>query len=185
MSQTLFNQDDKWEWVNQIIEDDKYVGFQVMQEGDVELFNLRYEEEFSKNADVALSAWIMDDKVYLAVRSAVQNDLWDVTYSWYFYLIDNSAEKTNIKYVGKVKGLSAMPTIVERSTPVTVEFGDNTEATHEIIVTSASGQVLQRQKVVAGQNSVSLNTSRWSKGLNIVTTKNSDNETESCKIIVK
>ncbi|MCD8303772.1 MAG: T9SS type A sorting domain-containing protein [Prevotellaceae bacterium] len=176
LSQTLFNQDDKWEWVALVEnEDGKYAGLKVMQEGDVELCSLDFDTEYSR---LYLQIWLLDDKVYLVVELEYPYD------GLIFYQI-NSGEEASIKYVGKVKGLSISPTILERSTPVTIEFVDDTEATHKVTVTSASGQVVQRLTVAAGQTSVSLNTSSWGKGMNIVTTKNSNNETESCKLIVK
>ncbi len=166
ITQTLFNQDDKWEWITQTGN-----GFKIMQEGNVELCSINVESD-------ELEIWLLNDKVYLVAYT------YDDEATATFYEINSGAE-TGVKYVNKVKGMKASPTILERSTPVTVEFGDDTEAEHEVTVTSASGQVVQRQTVAAGQTSVSLNTSSWGKGMNIVTTKNSNNETVSCKLIVK
>ncbi|MCD8290697.1 MAG: hypothetical protein LUC91_04250, partial [Prevotella sp.] len=107
LTQTLFNNDELYEWVELVENGTNYTGFKVMQEGDVELCSVDFGIEAYY---VWFYIYIVNENVYLVA---------DIEYGengvkkepFYFYLID-SGEDTGIKYVGKVNGMSVSPTIL-------------------------------------------------------------------------
>lgn len=76
---------------------------------------------------------------------------------------------------------SVFPTIANRGQQITVELGENTNAT-EINVVNEMGHVVKRIPVEKGQRTVTIPTNDLGNGLNIVNTNRGNG---GCKIIIK
>ncbi len=171
-TQTLFNNDDKFEAivVNQGA-DNRVTGFSVVQEDGKVLFTtqLEYCDYFY--------IFKIDNSYFLAVHGYESE-------GFYLYSIDREGSSSSgLTFVKKIKGMSVSPTVLDRSTPVTVDFKEG-EGQHEVRVVTAGGKTVHKESV-DGASSVTLDTSRWGSGMNIVTVRDKNGKTESCKVIVK
>ncbi len=174
LTQTLFNQDEKFE---NVVDLENGKGFSIVQEDGTVVFTENRdfvwgENDYSHYLDFELIK--MGGKCYLKVGDSEYD---------YMYLVDNESG-TGITYVNKMKNTSVRPTVLERNTPVTVDLKDAT-GQHTVTVVNASGRTVHAESVPQGQTSLTLDTSKWGSGLNVVSVKGADGKVESCKVIVK
>ena len=79
--------------------------------------------------------------------------------------------------------MNVSPRVAERNEDITVEAEGT--GIREVVVTDAAGRIVYSTKVAAGQQTVKINSSILSSGLNVVSVKANDGKNENCKVIVK
>lgn len=195
ITQTLFNTDDKYEYVRGIYQqttdtyeedrdddgevdmittyyDSEMVGFEIVNtDGDV----LQSISAKSPSLDLSFSLLTINDKCYLVVGEEEYD-----TYESYWYAL-NSGSNTGLTMVQTPFDMRVSPTMARRSQSITIETGD--ELKNRVVnIVDASGKSVWRQIIPAGQKSIRVNASKLSKGLNVV---NVDGKKEqSVKVIV-
>lgn len=98
------------------------------------------------------------------------------------YRIDR--ETSSIQRIGVTRGTKVFPTTPQLGTAVNVEFEPSSEPS-EVIVTSVNGSVVEKQNIAPGNGNTTIDTSRFERGLYIVTVKNGNQTTENTKIIIR
>lgn len=89
-----------------------------------------------------------------------------------------------IRQVGALHRISVRPSLAERNAPITVET-PAAQRDRRLTVTNAAGQTVWQQTIPAGQGSVQIDGRRLSRGLNIVNVEGDGKQDNSCKVIVK
>ena len=171
LSQTLFNNDEKFEYIMPVInEENNYSGFEVKSEDGTVLSSITIDES---NYDCC-SILKLGDNVYLAV--------------YYFnnkvgiYRIDR--ETSSLQKVKAVEGLNIQPRMPKRHEMVTVEMDEVSSADRELQVVNAAGQTVDRVVVPAGSRQVQLSASHMSPGVNVIKVGGTD-ASGNYKIFVK
>lgn len=196
ITQTLFNSDDKYEYIRTIFQqtssteeydrnydgevdwittyyEDETAGFEIVNEdGDV-LQSIRYESLPYHHRFYLIT---INDKCYLAVE--MENEDYSYTYEWYALTPGSS---TGLKKVQAPVSVTARPAMAKRHESITIETtGD--DKNREVNIVDASGKSVWKQTIPAGQKSIRVNAAKLSKGLNVV---NVDGKKEqSVKVIV-
>lgn len=167
ISQTLFNSDEKYEYLSPIydIEKNYYTGINVASEDGTILQTINFGNYYSVySSDIHLC--VVNGKKYLFIEHMKNPDSTNPT--TLIYRIDS--ETSQINFVAKHEGtLNIHPRVADRSDMITVEMneeGDN--GIREIIVSNAAGQTITRVPVEKGQKSVTIPASELSRGMNIV-----------------
>lgn len=172
VTQTLFNNDDKFEYLEKT-----KGGLNIMSEDGTVLQTVKFDDE---NVDhdhcVILS---IDNKTYIQTLVRVG----ECKYYMYLYPITRTA--TGVNSVGAPKKLHVSPTLASHNEPITVEIGDSEMNEREIGVVNAAGQTVFVTKVHAGDKSVTIDSAKLSRGLNIVKATNGNKPAEYCKILVR
>lgn len=123
---------------------------------------------------------IINDKKFL--RSVVGDGNDRGTYHYYYSIDPNT---NSIKQIGEPVKASVKPTVIGRNETLTVELGDFENSNNTITVHDAAGKTVYQTTVPAGQQTVQINASALSQGLNVVSVKGKKGRGESCKVIVK
>ncbi len=175
LTQTLFNNDEKYEYIMTIVDPatSNIKGFKIINDENTVLQEIIIEDYNNLYMDIDVIK--IGDKYYL--RASIDDD----TYA--FYAINK--ETSSVKKVNTLKGIRINPSITKRNTPVTIDLGDETDSAHNIIVSNAEGKTLHRMTVPAGHKQVTLDTSRWGRGMNIITVKDAKSNRDSQKVIIK
>ncbi len=173
LTQTLFNQDEKFEGV---VDLGNGKGFSIVQDDGTVVFteNRDFVWEGASPYGLYFDVIKMGGKYYLKVGDSEYD---------YMYLINNESG-TGMTYVNKMKHANAKPTVLERNTPITVDLKDEA-GQYAVTVVSAFGRVVHAENVRQGQRSLTLDTSKWDSGLNVISVKGADGKVESCKVIIK
>ncbi len=193
ITQTLFNTDDKYEYVRGIYQqttdtyeedrdddgevdmittyyDSEMVGFEIVNtDGDV----LQSISTKSPIVDCNFSLLTINDKCYWVLEDYYTSES-------YWYAL-NSGSNTGLTMVQTPFDMRVSPTMARRSQSITIETSD--ELKNRVVnIVDASGKSVWRQIIPAGQKSIRVNASKLSKGLNVV---NVDGKKEqSVKVIV-
>lgn len=178
ISQTLFNNDDKYEYVRCIYEDtdggegfDEEVGFEIVNEDGKVLQSIRYATPMPWPYYEVIK---INDKLYWGSRSD-----YDYHYDEWYEITPGSG--TGLKKVQIPVGLSVLPSLAKRHQSITIEADDESK-NREVNIVDASGKSVWKQIIPAGQKSIRVNATKLSKGLNVV---NVDGKKEkSVKVIV-
>lgn len=177
LSQTLFNNDEKIEYISALQESNEefspYLGFEIKSEtGDIlSTINFSSPQQYEPYMGIIK----MNSNVYLVAKC---EDLVEI------YRIDNGM--STVQKVKAIEGINIMPRMPKRHEVVTVELDDVSDESRELQVVNGSGQMVDRIIVPAGQKQVQLNSAHMSPGINIINVKGSDNKTASAqKIFVK
>lgn len=205
-TQTLFNSDEKYEYMQSVFGEYKtsvterdrdgdghidyieteyrgiQIGFDVKNEdGDIVCsLRPRFPEGYTVRGDYPKLLKI-NGKIYLILDSYKEDD-YDAPSEYSFFLI--TPGESSVQQVGEPIRTSVFPTMPRRDEMVTVELDDMADAQREIVVTNAQGQTVYKQRVAPGEKRVQINSGRLSHGLNIVTVRG-DNSQQSCKVIVR
>lgn len=197
LSQTLFNNDSKFEYVLPHFEESEFVfgygnynsngdsvfqryhvtrfsGFDIMNEEGELVSTIRCSDEENIYNDAALVSW--DGKFYLAAEVIHT----DHSRAYNFYRIDRQTQK--IEQVASVP-FNVRPTLMERGQEIIVELDENTIA-REIDVVNTLGQTVKRVPLVAGQREVRINSADLGSGMNFINTRTPEGQ-GTVKIIVK
>ena len=167
ISQTLFNSDEKYEYLSPIydIEKNYYTGINVASEDGTILQTINFGNYYSEYIS-SIQLNVINGKKYLFIEYMRNPDSTNPT--TLIYRIDS--ETSQINFVAKHEGtLNIHPRVADRSDMITVEMneeGDN--GIREIIVSNAAGQTITRVPVEKGQKSVTIPASELSRGMNIV-----------------
>lgn len=166
-TQTLFNDDDKFEYIEEL-ED----GINIASEDGKILQTIKFP-----NLNTYISKVLsLDDKMYLIAADRENG-------CNYAYPITRTA--TGVNSVGAPQKLLVSPTVASRSEQINVEIGGDSSASREITVVNAAGQTVVRKKLAAGEKSVTIDSSRLSRGMNIVKVSNGSEPAECCKIFIR
>lgn len=187
-SQSVFNNDDLWEFIVNAGEPSTneygsviYKSFSVVQEDGNVLFTWSFDnneapansnfEEFS----VHIAKWNSSFYLMFGITWTLNGEY---DYKTIVYRINQSSQ--NIERVEGDLPLRVFPTPASREQEITVELGDNSSAT-EIEVINTLGQTIQRIPVQPGQNEVKINTSKMGSGVHFV----HGNKHKVAKIVVR
>lgn len=182
LTQTLFNDDEKYEYVVGIPgESDTYgriSGFKIVSEDGTVLQTVSFGMGASSEPDII--GWGLGNR-YLAFEMYEDNESWNSSLN--LYKINKSADPSKVSVATAPVRISVSPRVAERSQDITVVAEG--EGIREVVVTDAAGRIVYSTKAAAGQQTVKINSHRLSSGLNVVSVKSADGKNENCKVIVK
>lgn len=202
VSQTLFNTDDKYEYLVPICEyrsrepneydrdndgeideiSTEYIcyctGFRVMSEDGTELCSQMLENPEGYYY-FGLHTYKIADKYYLArgfySSSMTRDERCEI------YRIDPTT--SSVKRMENVQ-LAIRPNVVDRSSMVTVEL-DDTDTARELIVTGMDGRIVERRDIPAGERQIQVPAARMASGMYNFTIRKRGTVEKNGKVIVK
>ena len=197
LTQTLFNSDEAYEYIMPIItststyrEEDRdgdgeidykktdytndYTGFQIKSSNGQIIQTINIDNGYSLDY---LYLFKINDKNYLMAR--IHNE--DYEEEMLFYPIKSNT--SGVSPLGAPTTVKVAPRIANRPESFTVEIDGENNAPRIVEVANMAGQIVWKQKVSAGQNTLSISADRLSKGVNII--RVNGKQTETCKVIVK
>lgn len=204
VTQTLFNNDEKFEYLRYITEEketEEYYEHPIWDDSTSTIIGWEIDtitttstydigvEIVNESGSVLQSLYFetprinetcnlvkINDKFYFIVMG----DDWaePANPEWYVF---TPGSGTGLKKVQLPTGLSVMPSLAKRHQSITIET-DDVSKNREVNIVDASGKSVWRQILPAGHKSIRVNATKLSKGLNVV---NVDGEKEkSVKVIV-
>ncbi len=177
LTQTLFNNDDKFEFVRFVAEGYKYTAFEVVNEDNEVLATINSPADSYRSYPRILK-W--NGKYYFGIYSYTN----DYTYFWDIYLIEK--ETNSVRKVNAAPLMSVMPALAERNSTVNVTLDAETVKNGgELIITDSNGRTVGRSHVEAGQTSVPVTTDRMGSGIYNITLTEKGQKVENARIIVK
>jgi len=186
VTQTLFNNDDKIEYVRYTTYDSNYTNkvktFTIVNEDDEVLATIDGPEENSYSAARILK-W--GDNHYFCMFSYYHDESSNtMKYSSDIYLIEK--ETNSVRKVNAAPLMSVMPVLAERNSTVNVTLDAETAKNGgELIITDSNGRTVGRSYVEAGQTSVPVTTDRMDSGVYNITLTEKGQKVENARIIVK
>ena len=204
VSQNIFNEDDSYEWIEDIMEPYEEVynevdldgdgeidckkinhkcrrtGYRIMQDTGNVLAEIKFDE--GRFELYRPSIIVVDGKKYLQLQTC---DNYESSVEVQLYEIISKGSSTSLKKVRTDYGaISASPAIARQNEVVTVDLSSIKEA-KLLNVVSGNGQLVLQQNLKAGQNQVLVHTSGLAAGMYVITVSDGKNTTEKCKIIVR
>ena len=204
VSQNIFNEDDSYEWIEDIMEPYEEVynevdldgdgeidckkinhkrrrtGYRIMQNTGNVLAEIKFGEgriEYNRPSLI-----VVDGKKYLELQTC---DNYESSVEAQLYEIISKGSSTSLKKVRTDYGaISASPAIARQNEVVTVDLSSIKEA-KVLNVVSGNGQLVLQQNLKAGQNQVLVHTSGLAAGMYVITVSDGKNTTENCRIIVR
>ena len=204
VSQNIFNEDDSYEWIEDIMEPYEEVynevdldgdgeidckkinhkcrrtGYRIMQDTGNVLAEIKFGEgriEYNRPSII-----VVDGKKYLELQTC---DNYEGSIEAQLYEIISKGSSTSLKKVRTDYGaISASPAIARQNEVVTVDLSSIKEA-KLLNVVSGNGQLVLQQNLKAGQNQVLVHTSGLAAGMYVITASDGKNTTENCRIIVR
>lgn len=186
LTQTLFNNDNEFEWVV-----DKYVvlkepaeenvvscGFKVMSQNGSTIAEVDYPN-YILYANYAV--YVTSDGIYLLVQGISSEDD-NVGYNFIYNIDPNSS---SIQAVGAPRKVSVSPTAPRRGTPVNVSLGEPVGNNCKLSVVSASGRTAIVQNLKPGDSEAVIDTNRLGNGVYVVVVDNGKTKREATKIVVR
>lgn len=182
LTQTLFNNDEKFEYVVGIPdESDSYggriSGFKIVSEDGTVLQTVSFGMGANSEPDI----------IEIGMNTYFAFEMYEDSESWNSYLnlykINKSDDPTKVSVATAPVRISVSPRVAERSQDITVVAEG--EGIREVVVTDAAGRIVYSTKAAAGQQTVKINSRHLSSGLNVVSVKSADGKNENCKVIVK
>lgn len=195
VTQTLFNSDDKYEYIRENVD--------LPSEPRVDVFDRIWfgNEEFPVKRRLW---WYADTKSYSVVSETGEVlytfpgddiDLFLIGSKKYLSLGDDDTDTATLYEIdglrNSVKEISAsalniFPRSVRRNETVTVETGEETvNEKREIVVTSTDGSVMERRSIPAGEKGIQMGTSRLSAGVYNFTVYSKGKRVDNGKIVVR
>ena len=176
-TQTLFNNDDKVEFIRVIGERDQWgdiiniEGYKIVNEDNEVLFTI---EETSD--DIRVLRW---KGMYYLTFNYYDSEVINV------YAINKDGNESSISKVKTISGLKAFPALANRNSVVDVTI-DEASATEggELVIVDNGGRVVAKQPFEPGQTTVPVRTSRMRTGVYNITLNNGA-KVENARIIVK
>lgn len=204
VSQNIFNEDDSYEWIEDIMEPYEEVnnegdsdgdgeidyktilrkcrrtGYRIMQDTGNVLAEIKFDE--GRFELYRPSIILVDGKKYLELQTC---DNYENSVEVQLYEIISKGSSTSLKKVRTDYGaISASPAVARQNEVVTVDLSSIKEA-KVLNVVSGNGQLVLQQNLKAGQNQVLVHTSGLAAGMYVITVSDGKNTTENCKIIVR
>lgn len=204
VSQNIFNEDDSYEWIEDIMEPYEEVYNEVDLDGDGEIDGKKINRKYRRTgyrimqdtgnvlAEIKFgegrieynrpSLIVVDGKKYLELQTC---DNYESSVEAQLYEIISKGSSTSLKKVRTDYGaISASPAVARQNEVVTVDLSSIKEA-KVLNVVSGNGQLVLQQNLKAGQNQVLVHTSGLAAGMYVITVSDGKNTTENCKIIVR
>lgn len=206
ISQTLFNDDDKFEFLLPILKQteityfDQYngtgrtrfgylcEGFKVVSEDGTVLHEIKAPVNDSDNNnsgeddDYYFDTYMvkLSDKTYLCIEEYTS----EVTTT--YYEIKKNGNSSSINKVRDVRGMNIRPTIAGRNENITITLNDgDNDADRELIVTGLNGQLVERRAIPAGENQLEINAGMLRSGMYNFTLQKKGSFVDNGKVIVK
>lgn len=195
----LFNLDDYYEWVIPVYtkmtvssnDDDSYekvtgeqiviTGFKVESENGTTVATVNLPTGFYFNYGLEdIDLIDLGDKYYLSI-SDVRNA--DGDYYTIMYSVDPSA--TSVQSVAAPILTRVAPTAPKQGTPVNVDLGTEAKANTTVTVTSTTGRTMMRCNIEPGNRHATIDTSRFQKGVYLVTVSDGKTTREATKIVIR
>jgi hypothetical protein len=176
----LFNDDDKYEYLSPTIVDGKCTGFSVVSEDGKVLSNVKfggYTLYSTSDNDIYLLE--LSGNNFLVVK--VQ----DADYVKYNLVYAIDKQNSSVKSVGAPIKTSVHPTAPARGETVNIDLSDVAAQGATVSVTSVSGKTVMSEKIAAGTNHASIDTSSLQRGVYVVTVNNGKTTRENTKIIIR
>lgn len=196
LTQTLFNDDEEYEWIENMMEkisvnrEDKNnrtvgeeirnVGFRVMTEKG-KVAEVKYPAGYYSIYD-DFSLLIIDDKNYLCSEVKKDTAADDEYYSIIYEVTKTGA---SVQMVGEPIKVKVSPTGPRRGTPVEVEIGETVGQRCSVAVVSASGQCVMKRDVAPGTAKTSIDTASMQQGVYVVTVTDERGTRNATKIVVR
>lgn len=207
LSQILFNDDNKYEYLQFRVERDTRIeNVDRDNDGKIDQITTYYDAKIvginivSETGDILQQitlptlqdGWYVDlnsivctmfkinDKFYLRVHLTNRNTYKSQSI---FYPINRS--QSAIPIIGAPIITSVFPTFANNNEMITVEAEDIESFDREVVVTNVSGQTVYESVIPAGEKYVQINSGRLSKGVNIININDSKARTKGCKVVVR
>lgn len=196
ISQTLFNNDEAFEWIVPILEAVDYsfsnesykiegkiirsTGFRIESQDGTVITTIKYPSGLYGSNYVDPYLYMMNNNNYLFIElSNIDNS------AGYYMAYEIDKSNASINAVDAPRHIKINPTMPQLGTNVNITFDSPTETSCKVIVTSVSGKTVYVQNVEAGTTSASINTARFEKGMYIVTVHDGKSSHENTKIIIR
>ena len=178
-TQTLFNNDDKVEYIRSIGEQDQYG--HIINEERHEIVNEDNEVLFTIEETGGIVVLRRKGMDYLIFTDYNDNDQKVMN----VYAINKDGNESSISKVKTISGLKAFPALANRNSVVDVTI-DEASATEggELVIVDNGGRVVAKQPFEPGQTTVPVRTSRMRTGVYNITLNNGS-KVENARIIVK
>ena len=208
MSQTLFNNDDKYEIIVPV-----YGGEAIYQEGNSstrivyknyvatslnivsETGEVLHTLEAGENQFICLdegNIYIVKigNKTYISLPIGdITPDSWgEWFYRYSFYRWYEICKETNsVNFVRETRGsMNIRPTVANRDEQITITLNDeNSNAARELIITGVNGQLVDRRDIPAGENTVTVSAAMMRSGMYNFTLQKKGEIMDNGKVIVK
>ena len=207
ISQTLFNNDDKYEIIvpvyggeivdqeegsntRTIYKDCAITSLNVVSETGEVLYTLEVgDNKYVRNSS-ANSIVKIGNKTYLVLDIGDFSGFGEDYYSqkresfrWY----EISQETTSINFVREMRGaMNIAPTIADRDAQITITLNDeNSNTARELIITGVNGQLVDRRDIPAGESTVTVSAAMMRSGMYNFTLQKKGEIMDNGKVIVK
>lgn len=196
LTQTLFNNDDKWEYVVPTFETQTSYeeGMDVLGEenGKALVAGYYYETDVRTGSKVVsedgqtLFTLTGELNIYLMLNGK----RCVVTYTYgrgndESILYEINSESTGLTKVAEQRGaMRVRPSVIGRNSTLTIQLGE-TDRDGELSITNANGQLIRQTKVEKGTDQVELNSGNLPQGLYQVTLRQQGHTKGSHKFIVR
>ena len=179
LTQTLFNDDEKFEY---LIEPGSGTPteLKVVSEDGTVLQTLKFPAGVEVYRD-EIDLFVVGSNKYLRIGVSVDEN--GNEYMNLYKINKDAKDPSKVSIATAPMRVSVSPRMASRNQDINVVAEGN--GVREVIVTNAAGQVVYSTKVAAGENNVRISSRRLSSGLNVVSVKGADGKEENCKVIVK
>ena len=180
LTQTLFNDDEKFEY---LIEPGSGTPteLKVVSEDGTVLQTLKFPAGVEVYRGDGIGLFVMGSNKYLRIGKSVDEN--GNEYINLYKINKDAKDPSKVSIATAPMRVSVSPRMASRNQDINVVAEGN--GVREVIVTNAAGQVVYSTKVAAGETNVKINSRRLSSGLNVVSVKGADGKEENCKVIVK
>lgn len=209
-TQTLFNNDEKWEFLRPIYtevisntresdrDDDGEIDYKEITYRD----RLKAYEIVSEDGNVLSSFLVPEGDYYdprlilwdgetyfgICVEKKIEEDDYTEDYLYEEYMVIYSIDKnaSSVKKIASTPAMRVSPALAERNSTVNVTLDAETiKNGGELIITDSNGRTVGRSHVEAGQTSVPVTTDRMGSGVYNITLTEKGQKVENARIIVK
>lgn len=194
LTQTLFNNDDKWEYVVPVFETQTSYGggMDILGEenGKELVAGYYYEEDVQTGCKVVSedgqTLFTLTGELYIYLmlngKRCVVMDNYD---NFLSTLYEINSESTGLTKVAEQRGaMRVRPSVIGRNSTLTIQLGE-TDRDGELSITNANGQLIRQTKVEKGTDQVELNSGNLPQGLYQVTLRQQGQTKGSHKFIVR
>ncbi len=189
ITQTLFNSNDKFEYLVPIYINSSYTterasangyickGYKIMSDDNTEVASIIInDEQVAYVGDVEV--YIIGKKAYLKIDVRDTND----NHLNYFYAIDKQTSSISEAPVRVV--MSVRPTVAKKNEVINVTLPEDSKAS-QLMVTSAAGQTIQRIPLKAGVSSYQVSTTGLASGMYVISVDEGGTKKEYCKVVIR
>ncbi len=195
ITQTLFNSDEKFEYLVPIYRNTTYTitdyqreckeevkgyvckGYKIISDDNTEVGSITINEEqvaYVQEAEII----VIGEKTYLLLRVKNTNG---TSYD-YYYAIDK--ETSSISETPVRMAMSVRPTVAKKNEVINVTLPEDSKAS-QLMVTSAAGQTIRRIPLKAGVSSYQVRTTGLASGMYVISVDEGGNKKEYCKVVIR